>query len=184
MTELPFAPAHPTGTARYAVAATGFGDFTLVADDAALTQVHYPGVCPPPDGSWGVQVALGEHPVLAAAAAQLTEFLAGDRTSFEVPLRPRGTDFQRVAWAALLHIPYGETRTYREQAESVGRPSAVRAIGAANGRNPLPIFVPCHRVVGSSGALTGYAGGVDLKRRLLDLESGTGHLRLDVGSDL
>lgn len=178
MTDLPFA-VDQAGPLRYAVVATGFGDFTLVADDVALTQVHFPGVQPSPDGSWGVQIWLGEHPVLSPAAAQLAEYVAGERRSFDVPLRPTGTDFQRTAWAALLQIPYGRTRTYREQAATVGRPSAVRAVGAANGRNPLPVIVPCHRVIGSSGGLTGYAGGVDLKRRLLDLESGAGLLRLD-----
>lgn len=167
----PFVSA-PAGSPRHTIVRTALGDFTVVADDAALTAVHFPGVEPPADGSWGERVEPAAHPILAAAATQLTEFLAGTRREFDLPLRPAGTEFQRHAWAALLQIPYGQTRTYREQAEAIGRPSAVRAVGAANGRNPIPVVIPCHRVIGSGGALTGYAGGTDLKSRLLDLESG------------
>lgn len=180
MTAAPFVP-RAAGPVRHATAPTSFGDFVLVGDDVALTAVHYPGFEEPVDGSWGEPVDLADHPVLRAAGAQLAEFLLGERRTFDLPLRPAGTDFQRAAWAALLEIPYGETRSYREQAEVVGRPTAVRAVGAANGRNPIPIVIPCHRVIGSAGALTGYAGGVDLKVRLLDLESGRARLGLDVG---
>ena len=172
----PFVSA-PAGKLRHATVATDLGDFTLVADDAALTAVHFPGVAPPADGSWGEATDLPAHPILAAAATQLTEFLAGTRREFDLPLRPAGTQFQQDAWAALLDIPYGQTRTYRDQAAAIGRPSAVRAVGAANGRNPIPLVIPCHRVIGSGGALTGYAGGTDLKSRLLDLESGQATLR-------
>ena len=160
------------GPLRHASAPTAFGDFVLVGDDLALTAVHFPGSVAPADGSWGEPVVLGEHAVLREAAAQLADYLTGRRTAFDLPLRPAGTDFQRAAWAALLEIPYGQTRSYRHQAERVGRPTAVRAVGAANGRNPIPVVIPCHRVIGSAGALTGYAGGVGLKARLLDLESG------------
>lgn len=158
------------GALRYATAHTAFGDFTIVADDAAVTAVHYPAA--EPADSWGQPALLENHPVLAEAAAQLRDFLAGERTDFNLPLRPAGTEFQLQAWAALLQIPYGQTLSYIEQAVVIGRPSAVRAVGAANGRNPIPVVIPCHRVVGSTGSLTGYAGGVELKARLLDLESG------------
>jgi methylated-DNA-[protein]-cysteine S-methyltransferase len=180
MTARPFLP-HAAGRLRHATAPTTFGDFTLVGDDEALTAVHYPGAEVPPEGSWGEPVDLDDHPLLRAAAAQLAEFLLGERIDFDLPLRPTGTDFQRAAWAALLEIPYGETRSYRQQAEVLGRPTAVRAVGAANGRNPIPVVIPCHRVIGSGGAPTGYAGGVDLKVRLLDLESGRARLGLDIG---
>ncbi len=99
--------------------------------------------------------------------AQLREYFAGSRTQFDLPLAPAGTAFQLDAWTALRAIPYGETRSYTEQAAALGRPRAVRAVGSANGRNPIAIVVPCHRVVGSRGGLTGYGGGVDRKRWLL-----------------
>lgn len=180
MTARPFV-SRAAGPLRHATAPTSFGDFVLVGDDLALTAVHFPGAEAPLDGSWGEPVDLADHPVLGTAGAQLAEFLQGERSAFDLPLRPPGTDFQRAAWAALLEIPYGETRSYREQAEVVGRPTAVRAVGAANSRNPIPVVIPCHRVIGSGGALTGYAGGVELKVRLLDLESGRAQLGLDVG---
>lgn len=159
-----------TGPVHHAVAPTPFGDFTVVADDAAITAIHYPGT--EPQDSWGELVDLADHPLLQRAATQLAEFLAGERRDFDLPLRPAGTEFQQQAWAALVDIPYGQTRSYGQQAETIGRPTAVRAVGAANGRNPIPVVIPCHRVVGSSGLLTGYAGGTDLKERLLSLESG------------
>ncbi len=110
------------------------------------------------------------HPVLDAAAAQLAEYFAGDRTSFDLPLDLRGTEFQVEVWQALAEIPFGETSTYGEQANRIGRPKASRAVGAANGRNPLSIVLPCHRIVGKDGSLTGFAGGLDAKRFLLDHE--------------
>lgn len=103
---------------------------------------------------------------------QLDEYFAGDRTDFDVQLAPSGTNFQQRVWEALRTIPYGEVRSYGEIAESIGRPSASRAVGAANGRNPISIIVPCHRVIGASGAMTGYGGGIERKRALLDLEAG------------
>ncbi|MGA8047208.1 MAG: methylated-DNA--[protein]-cysteine S-methyltransferase [Dermatophilaceae bacterium] len=160
------------GPLRHAPAPTALGVFTLVADDTALTAVHYPGQAPSSEGAWGTPVRAHEHQVLGPAATQLAEYVLGSRRTFDLPLRPAGTPFQRDAWAALLAIPYGATRSYREQAEALGRPSAVRAVGAANGRNPIPVVIPCHRVIGAGGALTGYAGGTALKRALLDLESG------------
>ena len=105
-----------------------------------------------------------------AVERQLREYFQGKRTAFDVRLHPKGTPFQRAVWDALLDIPYGETRTYGEIARAIGRPTAVRAVGLANGRNPLPIVVPCHRVIGASGKLVGYGGGLPVKQALLDRE--------------
>ena len=110
------------------------------------------------------------HPVLVAAVAQLEEYFDGKRTDFDLPLDLVGTNFQVACWLALDEIPFGETRTYGEQATSVGRPTATRAVGAANGRNPVSIVLPCHRVIGADGSLTGFGGGLDAKRWLLDHE--------------
>jgi methylated-DNA-[protein]-cysteine S-methyltransferase len=107
------------------------------------------------------------------AVAQLTEYFAGGRTEFDLRLAPRGTPFQQQVWAALREVPYGETTTYGELAARIGRPSASRAVGHANGHNPISIIVPCHRVIGTSGGLTGYGGGLPRKRFLLALEAGT-----------
>lgn len=110
------------------------------------------------------------HPTLKETARQLGEYFAGQRQRFELPLDFFGTDFQRQVWAALLTIPFGETRSYSEIARQIGNPSAVRAVGAANGRNPISIIAPCHRVIGASGSLTGFAGGLQAKQYLLALE--------------
>ena len=110
-------------------------------------------------------------PVLRETAKQLAEYFAGTRQSFDLPLGPRGTGFQSLVWRALTAIPYGETRSYGELARAIGRPSASRAVGAANGQNPIAIIVPCHRVIGSNGTLTGYAGGLPMKRWLLAHEA-------------
>ena len=106
------------------------------------------------------------------ARRQLEEYFAGQRTEFDLPLSAAGTPFQREVWAALQTIPYGEVRSYSEIAAQIGRPGASRAVGLANGRNPIAVIVPCHRVIGASGALTGYGGGLPRKRLLLDLEAG------------
>ncbi len=111
-----------------------------------------------------------ETEVLTEAHRQLDAYLAGELKEFSLPLAPRGTGFQREVWEALRRIPYGETASYKEIAEAVGRPRAFRAVGMANNRNPIPVIIPCHRVIGSDGGLVGYGGGLDLKRRLLDLE--------------
>jgi methylated-DNA-[protein]-cysteine S-methyltransferase len=108
--------------------------------------------------------------LLCAVARQLEDYFQGTRREFEVPLDPRGTEFQLRVWRQLLTIPYGTTHSYSQVAIAIGAPSAVRAVGAANGANPIPIIVPCHRVIGSNGKLTGYGGGLPLKRRLLELE--------------
>jgi methylated-DNA-[protein]-cysteine S-methyltransferase len=118
--------------------------------------------------------AAAEHaglPILRETARQLAEYFAGRRQVFELELDFAGTEFQEKVWRALLTIPFGETRTYAQVARQIGRPKAVRAVGAANGRNPISIVTPCHRVIGSNGALTGFAGGLDVKQRLLHLES-------------
>jgi methylated-DNA-[protein]-cysteine S-methyltransferase len=120
---------------------------------------------------FGGEAAVSTDPLLLAAADQLIAYFAGELRVFHIPLAPRGTPFQREVWAAVAAIPYGSTATYSEIAAAVGRPSACRAVGAANGRNPLPVIVPCHRVVGAAGGLTGYGGGLDRKRSLLDLEA-------------
>lgn len=148
------------------------GDLTLVATDDALRRISWmdEGGALRDKGIDEV-VDSPDHPVLQRAAAQLAEYFAGTRTDFDLPLDAEGTEFQRSAWEALRAIPYGETRSYGEQATAIGRPSAVRAIGAANGRNPIPIVVPCHRVLGADGSLTGFAGGVETKAWLLHHES-------------
>lgn len=110
------------------------------------------------------------HAVLRAAQAQLGEYFAGTRTQFDLPLDFRGTDFQKRVWAALLDIPFGQTRSYVDIARLIGSPSACRAVGAANGRNPISIIAPCHRVIGTNGTLTGFAGGLEAKQFLLELE--------------
>jgi methylated-DNA-[protein]-cysteine S-methyltransferase len=112
----------------------------------------------------------------ADAEAQLRAYFAGERTEFDLALAPSGTPFQLRVWEALRSIPYGETATYAELAAAVGKPSAFRAVGAANGRNPISVIVPCHRVIGADGTLTGYGGGLERKRVLLELEAGVGSL--------
>lgn len=122
--------------------------------------------------SEGENTGLSESLLARKAAEQLYEYLDGKRSSFDMPLNPQGTEFQKKVWKALLDIPYGETRSYRQVAEAVGNPKACRAVGMANNRNPIMIFIPCHRVVGSDGSLVGYEGGLDMKKWLLDLEKG------------
>lgn len=111
-----------------------------------------------------------DHPILLKTQQQLQQYFAGQRKIFELPLAFYGTDFQKQVWAELLKIPYGETRSYLQIAEAIGNVKAVRAVGAANGKNPISIIAPCHRVIGKNGALTGFAGGLDNKTRLLNLE--------------
>lgn len=145
------------------------GELTLVASDAGLVAILWEG-----DDPARVRLASrerqGDHPILAQTVAQLSAYFAGGYREFSVPLDFRGTDFQQKVWVALLAIPFGETRSYGDIARAIGHPTASRAVGAANGRNPISIIAPCHRVVGASGALTGFAGGVEVKRWLLDFE--------------
>ncbi|WP_420144943.1 methylated-DNA--[protein]-cysteine S-methyltransferase [Sphingobium sp.] len=147
------------------------GDLTLVASDAGLVAVLWED-----DDPDRVRLTMRDkrpdHPMLVQAAEQLNAYFAGNLRRFTVPLDFRGTDFQRQVWAALLTIPFGETRSYGDIARMIGSPTASRAVGAANGRNPISIIAPCHRVVGANGALTGFAGGVEVKRWLLDFERG------------
>jgi methylated-DNA-[protein]-cysteine S-methyltransferase len=145
------------------------GRLTLVATDRGLSAILWENDRP---GRVRLNIT-GEdrtHPLLVEAERQLAQYFAGRRQRFALPLDPSGTAFQRDVWDALGTIPFGETRSYAQIAQQIGQPRAVRAVGAANGRNPLSIVVPCHRVVGSTGALTGFAGGLAVKARLLALE--------------
>lgn len=117
------------------------------------------------------EAAFRETTLIKKAAAQITEYLDGKRRTFDLPLAPHGTDFQLNVWNTLQKIPYGETRSYKQIAEAIGNPKAVRAVGMANNRNPIPIIIPCHRVIGADNSLTGYAGGLGLKQKLLELEN-------------
>lgn len=134
----------------------------LEGTETALTALYLPNAPAAPEGE--------ETALLARGRAELLEYLTGARRAFDLPLDPRGTPFQRRVWSALADIPYGQTVTYGELARRVGCPQGSRAVGQANHRNPLPILLPCHRVVGANGALTGYGGGLELKRFLLELE--------------
>jgi len=140
---------------------TQVGPLWLATADGGLASVAFRGPAS----------ARSEDALLIEAEAQLHAYFAGELVSFELPLAPRGTDFQRRVWDAVAAIPYGTTTTYSRLAAEIGSPRATRAVGAANGRNPLPIVVPCHRVIGAAGALTGYGGGLEMKRALLALEA-------------
>ncbi len=144
------------------------GPLLLAADDDGLRLVefHAPRNPMPRGGEWRE----GDNDVLAATCLQLDEYFAGTRRHFDLPLAPRSTEFQRAVWWLLAKIPYGETISYAQLATRVGKPSAMRAVGAANGRNPLPIVLPCHRVIGADGSLTGFGGGLPTKQFLLTLE--------------
>lgn len=139
------------------------GPLLLTSDGAALTRLLYAAQ---PDPDWSDEPC----ELLDRAVAQLREYFAGERTDFDLPLEPAGTPFQLTVWSALRGIPYAETINYGQLATRVGNPRASRAVGLANGRNPISIVVPCHRVIGADGSLTGYGGGIDRKRTLLDLE--------------
>ncbi len=153
------------------------GDLVVEGHERAVTAIHFPGrvpagadVDPAPDGH-------SAPAPLQEARRQLGAYFAGERHDFDLPLEPeRGGDFDRLVWGELARIPYGETRTYGDIARAIGRPTSVRAVGSANGRNPIPIVVPCHRVVGADGTLTGFGGGLPAKRLLLDLERQAEHL--------
>ena len=147
------------------------GTLRLIASDEGLRAVLWPDDDPDRVHLDGPTDTDPEHPILRAAVDQLTEYFNGDRTEFDLPLDSVGTEFQSACWRALQEIPYGSTVSYGEQAEMIGRPTAVRAVGAANGRNPLSIVVPCHRVVAADGSLTGFAGGIDTKSWLLKHEA-------------
>jgi methylated-DNA-[protein]-cysteine S-methyltransferase len=147
---------------------TPIGELLLAGEDEALSMIGFPkgSMRRDPEPDW----IYNEKP-LAKARQQLEEYFAGARKDFDLPLNLNGTEFQVNVLKALLQIPYGETVSYGEIAKRIGKPRAVRAVGAANGRNPIPIVVPCHRVIGSSGDLTGFGGGLDTKEALLRLEA-------------
>ncbi|QIF00988.1 methylated-DNA--[protein]-cysteine S-methyltransferase [Roseimicrobium sp. ORNL1] len=157
-------------TYSYKTMKTPVGELKLVASDRGLAAVLWED-----DDPKRVRLApLVEdknHPVLLDAERQLTDYFAGKLQKFALKFDPVGTDFQKEVWSALSTIPFGQTRSYAQIATQVGRPKAVRAVGAANGKNPISIIVPCHRVIGSNGKLTGFAGGLEVKEQLLKLES-------------
>jgi methylated-DNA-[protein]-cysteine S-methyltransferase len=158
------------------------GVLTLAADERGLRHVEFPrNRHPVARGTW--QRAGRDHEVLAAARVQLLEYFAGRRRRFELPLVLEGTDFQRRVWSALADIPFGTTCSYAALARAIGSPDAVRAVGAANGRNPLPIVLPCHRVIGADGSLTGFGGGLERKAARLRLEGALpgGSIEFDFG---
>lgn len=142
------------------------GPLTAVGDDHGLRELLF--------GPSEIQSA--QHPISEQLKRELEEYFQRRRIAFEIPLRPSGTPFQLAVWELLRQIPFGQTRTYSELAEALGDRDKTRAVGAANGANPIPILIPCHRVIGKDGSLTGYAGGKDIKRALLELESAQGGL--------
>ncbi len=152
---------------RYDVIETPIGPLLVAADAAGLRQISFPerGKARRPEAGW-----VHDPAPFRELASQLREYFAGQRRRFSLRLAPQGTEFQRATWRALAEIPYGTTISYAELARRVGRPAASRAVGAANGANPLPIVVPCHRVIGADGSLTGFGGGLPVKRALLELE--------------
>lgn len=144
-----------------AVLSTPIGRLRIDADDRSITQIWFHAEEP---------VSAPSTPLLVLAARQLEEYFDGARRRFDLPIAPEGTPFQRDVWRALCEIPFGETWTYADLARRIGKPSAVRAVGAANGQNPIPIVIPCHRVIGANGQLVGFGGGLGVKRQLLELE--------------
>lgn len=143
---------------------TEIGKIGIADDNEFITDVVLAGEGEPSNAM------IKETPLNKEAAAQIKEYLKGSRKDFDLPLKPEGTDFQLRVWQALLAIPYGETRSYQEIAEQAGNIKACRAVGLANNRNPIAIIIPCHRVIGKNGSLTGYGGGLEIKARLLELE--------------
>ncbi|MFC6635123.1 methylated-DNA--[protein]-cysteine S-methyltransferase [Microbulbifer taiwanensis] len=151
----------------YEIYPTRFGEVGIAAGEEGLVALEFHRERPLPiEADWQRR----SSPLTDRAARQLQEYFSGERRDFDLPLAPRGTEFQRRVWDALLRIPYGETRSYRQQAEALGNLKAIRAVARANGANRIAVVIPCHRVIGSDGSLTGYAGGLDMKARLLSLE--------------
>jgi methylated-DNA-[protein]-cysteine S-methyltransferase len=163
----------------YKISHSPVGNLKLVASDSGLAAILWPD-----DDPRRVRLQAmtrnDDHPLLIATERQLEEYFAGRRKAFELPLDFAGSAFQRRVWAALLNIPFGETRSYGQIAAQIGSPSAARAVGAANGKNPISIIAPCHRVIGGSGKLTGFAGGLAVKAYLLGMENSaaSGQLRV------
>lgn len=156
------------GAIRYTQMPSPVGTLLLSADDVGLQLIQFND--PRHPHARGADWHEGDNAVLVATRGQLDEYFAGKRRRFDLPLAPRGTPFQTQVWNTLATIPYGETISYAQLATRVGRPTAMRAVGAANGRNPLPIVLPCHRVIGADGSLTGFGGGLPTKAFLLRLE--------------
>ena len=179
------APAAAAAPLAELILATPIGPLLLVADDRALRTVYFPNH---PDGPLlrasadptapPRKTAPIAHPILREAARQLDEYFSGERRDFDLPLDPGGTEFQQRVWNKLCEIPFATTWSYGALAAECGNPNASRAVGAANGKNPIPVIVPCHRVIGSNGALTGFGGGEPTKRWLLDHEAKVAGLRL------
>ena len=155
---------------RYCELSTRIGRLLLAGDEAGLRRISFQSGLRPAQVAEGWQRT--EEP-FREAITQLDAYLAGRLERFDLALAPEGTPFQREVWSALRAIPYGKTVSYGELARQLGRPAASRAVGAANGRNPIPIVIPCHRVIGADGSLTGFGGGLAIKRQLLDLEAGS-----------
>jgi len=151
--------------------ATPVGELTLVASDQGLRAILWPKLSPARAGIHPRPQRNPEHPILVQTAAQLDEYFAGSRTSFDIRLDLQGTRFQLAAWRSLAQIPFGTTTSYGRQAAALGIPTAARALGAANGANPVCIVLPCHRVIGADGSLTGFGGGLPTKQWLLDHEA-------------
>jgi methylated-DNA-[protein]-cysteine S-methyltransferase len=156
---------------EYRIIKSPLGDITLVADRQALRVVAWGEHLERLTGDLTALRRSDDNPILERTREQLEQYFASERREFDVPLAPQGTAFQRQVWEELCRIPYGATLSYGEQAARLGRPNASRAVGAANGRNPIAILIPCHRVVSGLGRLTGYAGGLDAKQSLLELEA-------------
>lgn len=161
----------------YCYLETPIGELLLAGNDEGLSMIGFPEgkMRRAPEAGW----TYSERP-FSVSRRQLTEYFAGERDSFDLPTRPAGTEFQRRVYDELTRIPYGTTISYGELAARIGRPKAVRAVGAANGRNPIPIVIPCHRVIGSDGQLTGFGGGLPVKRALLELEFGNRGFELEL----
>lgn len=143
---------------------TMIGNISIAEKDGSITNLYFAKDILPQD------IPSCETPLLKKAAQQLNSYLSGELQQFSLPLAPAGTAFMRQVWAALNEIPYGKTASYKEIALTIDNPNAARAVGLANNRNPIPIFIPCHRVIGANGSLTGYRGGLELKKRLLEIE--------------
>lgn len=141
------------------------GKIAIAENDGKITNLYFAG------DTWPGTMEICETPIIKEAARQLKSYLRGELKEFSLPLAPLGTEFMKQVWESLCKIPYGKTATYKEIAVNVGSPKASRAVGLANNKNPIPIFIPCHRVIGANGSLTGYRGGLELKKKLLDLEN-------------
>jgi methylated-DNA-[protein]-cysteine S-methyltransferase len=164
---------------RYEIVSSPIGKLLLIADDHTLLELRFAG-------SWETKDIEPDWQrggdVLQRARGQLDEYFAGTRREFDLPLAPEGTEFQHRVWHTLRAIPFGGTISYLELARRMGDPAAVRAVGSANGRNPIPVIIPCHRVIGSDGSMIGFGGGIELKKRLLQMEQMAMPFRLEAES--